>query len=72
LKRVCYSKAAMAGPSIMTDAEVEVRLRQWSEVTALSLELLEAAIKREFPFLSQAELRHKLIERLDTFRRLRA
>jgi hypothetical protein len=56
---------------IMTAVEGEARLRQWAEVTALSLELLEASIKRDFPSLSAHELRQKLIERLDTFRRLR-
>jgi hypothetical protein len=56
---------------IITAAEVEARLRQWSEVTALSLELLEASIKREHPSLSEDELRQKLIERLDAFRRAR-
>ena len=61
----------MARPSTLTDTEAEARLRQWAEVTALSLELLEASIKREFPSLSDSELRQKLIERLGTFRRLR-
>jgi hypothetical protein len=61
----------MAHPPIITDAEAEARLRQWSEATALSLALLEGAIKREFPSLSEGELRRKLIERLDAFRRLR-
>jgi hypothetical protein len=61
----------MASIPIMTDVEGESRLRQWAEVTALSLELLEASIKRDFPSLSEDELRQKLIERLDAFRRLR-
>jgi hypothetical protein len=61
----------MAGVPIITAEEVETRLRQWSEVTALSLELLEAAIKQEFPGLSEREIRGKLIERLDEFRRAR-
>jgi hypothetical protein len=58
-------------PVIPTGAEVEARLRQWSEVTALSLALLEASITREFPSLSEDERRHKMLERLETFRRLR-
>ena len=61
----------MASPSIVTDSEVEARLRQWSEVTALSLALLEASIKQELPGLSEGELRDKLIERLHEFKRLR-
>lgn len=61
----------MASPSIITDAEAEARLRQWAEATALSLALLEASIKGDSPSLSEDELRLKLIERLDTFRRLR-
>jgi len=68
---VSIVRGAMARPLIPTDAEVEARLRQWSEATALSLALLEAAIRREHPGLSEAELRDRLIERLDTFRRLR-
>jgi hypothetical protein len=61
----------MARPLILTDADAEARVRQWSEITSLSLALLEAAITREFPALSEDELRQKLIERLDTFRRFR-
>jgi hypothetical protein len=61
----------MVGPLIPTDAEVEARLRQWAEITALSLKLLEASIKWEFPNLSESEVRDKMVERLDTFRRLK-
>lgn len=61
----------MAGVPIITADEVDARLRQWSELTALSLELLEAAIKQEFPGLSERETRDKLIERLNEFRRAR-
>ncbi|MEW6324618.1 MAG: hypothetical protein AB1515_04460 [Nitrospirota bacterium] len=61
----------MAGPPIITAQEAEARLRQWAELTSLSLALLEAAIKQECPGLSELELRDKLIERLETFRRLR-
>jgi hypothetical protein len=56
---------------MITDAEAEARLRQWAEVTSLSLALLEAVITREHPSLSETELRQKLIERLEEFRRLR-
>jgi hypothetical protein len=58
-------------PVIPTGAEVEARRRQWAEATALSLALLEASIKRDSPSLSEDELRLKLIERLDQFRRLK-
>lgn len=61
----------MEGVPIITAEEGEARLRQWPELTALSLELLEAAIKQEFPGLSERETRDKLIERLDAFRRAR-
>jgi len=61
----------MARPLMLTDADAEARVLQWAEITALSLALLEAAIKRECPSLSEDELRRKLIERLDEFRRLK-
>ena len=58
--------------SMLEDSEVKQRLRQWSEATALSLALLEALIKHEYPVLSDGDLRRKLTERLQTFRQLRA
>lgn len=55
----------------LTSLDLQDRLRKWSEVTALSLELLEASLHKDFPELSEEELRFKVIERLHTFRRLR-
>jgi len=55
----------------LTGLDLQDRLRKWSEVTALSLELLGASLRKDFPDLSEEELRLKVIERLHTFRRLR-
>lgn len=53
-----------------TDLDVQGRLKKWPEATALSLELLEASLKKDFPDLSEEELRLKVIERLNAVRRL--
>jgi hypothetical protein len=50
---------------------VQKRLMDWAEVTALSLMLLEASLRREFPSLSEKTLRLKVIERLNTYRNMR-
>jgi hypothetical protein len=55
----------------LTGLDLQDRLRKWSEVTALSLGLLEASLRKDFPDLSEEELRLKVIERLNTFRRVR-
>jgi len=55
----------------LTGIDVQDRLKKWAEVTALTLELLEASIKKEFPDLSEEQLRLKVIERLNTFRQIR-
>jgi len=57
--------------AVPTDLDLQDRLKKWAEATALSLELLEAAIRKDFPDLSEEELRLKVIERLNTFRRIR-
>ena len=54
-----------------TALEVQDRLKKWAEVTALTLGLLEASFKKDFPDLSEEELHLKVIERLNTFRRIR-
>jgi hypothetical protein len=56
--------------AVLTDLDLQGRLKKWAEATALSLELLEASIKKDFPNLSEEELRLKVIERLNTFRRI--
>lgn len=58
-------------PVNFTEAEVRRRLRQWADVTALSLSLMHSAIQWEFPHLSLAEVRAKLNERLATHRERR-
>lgn len=55
----------------LTGLDVQNRLKKWAEATALSLELLEASLKKDFPDLSEEELRLKVVERLNTFRRIR-
>lgn len=55
----------------LTETEVRHRLWQWAEVTALSLSLMESAIRFEFPHLSDAELRAKFNERLALHRERR-
>lgn len=55
----------------LTGSDLQDRLKKWAEATALSLELLEAALKKEFPDLSEEGLRLKVVERLNTFRRVR-
>lgn len=55
----------------LTGIDVQDRLKKWAEVTALTLELLEASIKKKFPDLSEEQLRLKVIERLNTFRQIR-
>ncbi|HUK57175.1 MAG TPA: hypothetical protein VLY20_11000 [Nitrospiria bacterium] len=55
----------------LTGLDVQNRLKKWAEATALSLELLEASLKKDFPDLSEKELRLKVVERLNTFRRIR-
>jgi hypothetical protein len=54
----------------LTGVEVQGRLKKWAGVTALCLELLEASLKKGFPYLSEEELRLKVVERLNTFRRI--
>ena len=54
--------------SLLTGLNVQACLRKWSEVTALSLGLMEASLKIEFPGLKGKHLRHKLIERLNAYR----
>jgi len=51
--------------------DVQDRLKKWAEVTALTLDLLEASLKKQFPNLSEEELRRKLIDRLNAFRQIR-
>ena len=55
----------------LTALEVQERLKKWAEVTALCLGLLEASFKKDFPDLSEEELRLKVVERLNTFRHIR-
>ena len=55
----------------ITESELRDRLVKWSEVTALSLQLIEASIRKDYPDLSDEDLNLKLIERLETFRRAR-
>ncbi|MEW6683953.1 MAG: hypothetical protein AB1451_13715 [Nitrospirota bacterium] len=51
--------------------DAERRIWQWAELTSLSLELMEAAIRREHPALSDEEIRTKMVERLRAYRALR-
>jgi len=55
----------------LTGLDLQDCLRKWSEVTALSLGLLEAALQKDFPDLTGEDLRQKVIERLNTHRSLR-
>ena len=55
--------------SSLTESEVRERLIKWSEVTALSLQLIEASVRKDFPDLSVEDVHLKVIERLETFRR---
>lgn len=51
--------------------DAERRIWQWAELTSLSLELMEAAIRREHPDLSDEEIHTKMVERLRAYRALR-
>jgi len=51
--------------------DVQDRLKKWAEVTALTLDLVEASLKKQFPNLSEEELRRNLIDRPNAFRQIR-
>lgn len=55
----------------LTESEVRERLVKWSEVTALSLQLIEASVRKDYPNLTEGDLRSKVIDRLEKFRRVR-
>jgi len=42
---------------IISDAEVEKRIRAWADVTMLSIELKLAGLRQRYPELSENELR---------------
>lgn len=54
------------------DLDVEGRLKKWAEATALCLSLLEASLRKDFPGLSDDQIRRRVIERLHAFRRVRS
>ena len=53
----------------INEMDVQERLKKWSQITALSLDLLEASIRRKHPDLSKSDLRQKVIDRLNLFRK---
>ncbi|MEO5656642.1 MAG: hypothetical protein ABIO65_13195 [Nitrospiria bacterium] len=51
--------------------DAERRLRQWAELTSLSLSLLEGGLRATYPGLSDEAIHAKLIDRLFQARALR-
>lgn len=53
-----------------TPLDFQRRLEKWAEVTSLSLRLLEASLKKEFPDLSPGEIHNKMMKSLHTWRHI--
>lgn len=49
---------------MITDAEVEKRIRAWADITLLSLELKRGALKKRYPEYSDDEIRHLIVKEL--------
>ncbi len=49
---------------MISDAEVEKRIRAWADVTLASLELKRAALRKRYPEYSDDEIRHLMVKEL--------
>jgi len=49
---------------MISDAEVEKRIKAWADVTMLSIELKRAALRKRYPEYSDDEIRHLIRKEL--------
>ena len=49
---------------IISDAEVEKRIKAWANVTLLSLDLKRAMLRKQYPEYSDDEIRHLMVKEL--------
>ncbi|HZX49318.1 MAG TPA: hypothetical protein VFF47_08895 [Nitrospirota bacterium] len=58
----------MASMKMISDAEVEKRIRAWADVTMLSIELKLAMFRGKYPNLTENELRELIRKEYSTIK----
>lgn len=49
---------------IISDAEVEKRIKAWADITLLSIELKRSALRKRYPECSDDEIRRLIVKEL--------
>ena len=63
-KIIFLTLAEVADMKIISDAEVEKRIKAWANVTLLSLDLKRAMLRKQYPEYSDDEIRHLMVKEL--------